>query len=109
LRSASDPQSRHPKLLVNALIMSASRGLTMEETRPAGFTGYTDDDILTPAEAAYYLNKSTFTLKRWRTERIGPPYIKNGGAIEYRLGDLRAYRIRCLRLLPKDALGLAGR
>ena len=81
----------------------------MSKMRQPAFAGLSDDDILTPAEAAKFLNKSEYTLKRWRSERIGPSYVKNGGSVEYRMGDLRTYRVRCVRLLPKDALGQAAR
>jgi predicted site-specific integrase-resolvase len=58
------------------------------------------DDLLTPNQAAEILRKSPATLSRWRTEGIGPSYIKNGGAVEYRRSDLEEYRLRQRRLLP---------
>jgi hypothetical protein len=52
-------------------------------------------DIVSELKAASILNKSTSTLSRWRQHNLGPPYIKNGRTVEYRLPDLDAYRQRC--------------
>jgi hypothetical protein len=73
--------------------------------REPALAGY--DDLLSPEQAAEILRKSTSTLSRWRTEKIGPPYIKNGGTIEYRRSDLEDYRLRQRRLIPETALALA--
>ena len=62
------------------------------------------DDLLTPEQAAKILRKSPATLSRWRTDGIGPSYIKNGGAVEYRRSDLEEYRLRQRRLAPSQAL-----
>lgn len=52
--------------------------------------------------AADYLNKSLPTLRRWRWQRIGPPWIKNGQAVEYLKSDLDAYRLSN-RVVPRAA------
>lgn len=31
------------------------------------------------------------TLERWRYERIGPPFLKIGGRVIYRLADIEAF------------------
>ena len=31
------------------------------------------------------------TLERWRWERIGPPFLKIGGRVVYRLSDIEAF------------------
>lgn len=36
-------------------------------------------------------NISHRTLERWRWKRIGPPFIKLGGRIVYRLDDVLAF------------------
>lgn len=46
---------------------------------------------LTTAQAADFLNLSRFTLEKWRSRAVGPPYIKLGARVRYRLGDLEAY------------------
>lgn len=42
-------------------------------------------------------NKSLRTLQRWRSEGYGPPYIRIGGTIHYRVGDVLDFedRHRC--------------
>lgn len=37
------------------------------------------------------------TLERWRWEGIGPPYLKIGGRILYRLEDIEAYEREQIR------------
>jgi len=37
------------------------------------------DPLLTPEEAANLLRCSAKTLERWRSQRVGPEYIKPGG------------------------------
>ena len=39
---------------------------------------------------------SEATLERWRTEGIGPKYLKLGGRVLYRLVDIEAYESECL-------------
>ena len=50
------------------------------------------DRPLTTEEAAHVLHVSCSTLRRWRSMRMGPRYIrlgnKVGSAIRYRLADL---------------------
>lgn len=38
--------------------------------------------------ASQYLRKSLNTLQKWRTNRVGPPWSKNGGHVMYKLSDL---------------------
>lgn len=40
---------------------------------------------------------SEATLERWRTEGIGPKYLKLGGRVLYRLIDIEEYESECLR------------
>ena len=35
--------------------------------------------------------KSVRSLQRWRTTKFGPPYMRIGGSIYYRLGDVLAF------------------
>lgn len=39
---------------------------------------------------------SQATLERWRSEGMGPPYLKLAGAVRYRLIDIEAYEESCL-------------
>lgn len=51
----------------------------------------TDQENLTPKEAADYVRHSERTLIRWRNARTGPPWVKTGGKILYRRKDLDAW------------------
>ena len=42
------------------------------------------DEWLTEQEAAAALRKSVRTLRKWRGQRIGPPYVHVGRTIKYR-------------------------
>ncbi len=39
---------------------------------------------------------SVSRLQRWRSEKIGPPYLKMAGRILYRVSDIEAYEQSCL-------------
>jgi len=39
---------------------------------------------------------SVSRIQRWRSEKIGPPYLKMGGRILYRVSDIEAYEQSCL-------------
>ena len=39
---------------------------------------------------------SQATLERWRTEGVGPKYLKLGGRVLYRLVDIEEYESACL-------------
>jgi len=57
-----------------------------------------DPQLLTSERAlAHRWNKSLRTLQRWRSEGYGPPYIRIGGTIHYRVGDVLDFedRHRC--------------
>jgi hypothetical protein len=42
-------------------------------------------------------NISPRTLERWRWLKLGPPYLKLGGRVAYRLEDIEAYEAEQLR------------
>lgn len=52
----------------------------------------TGGQLLTPLQAAEFLNVKASTLESWRIRGGGPslPYIKIGRAVRYRSGDLAA-------------------
>ncbi|MFV8825694.1 helix-turn-helix transcriptional regulator [Thauera sp. WH-2] len=50
-----------------------------------------DAEYLNEQELATYLGTSTSTLKRWRTLRKGPEYIRLGNFIRYPLTAVRAF------------------
>ena len=43
-------------------------------------------------------NLSERTLERWRWKKLGPPYVKAGGRVLYRLEDIERYEQAQLRL-----------
>ncbi len=47
---------------------------------------------------------SEATLERWRSEGIGPQYLKLGGRVMYREVDVEAYEASCLRLSTSEAV-----
>lgn len=51
---------------------------------------------LTQRELAKRWNKSEGTLERFRSEGIGPRFLKIGGTVRYRLEDIEAYERDCL-------------
>ena len=48
-------------------------------------------DLLTTDEAATLLELTAGTLKNYRVDNTGPAYVKIGGKIRYRRGDLEAW------------------
>lgn len=47
--------------------------------------------LLRPRHLSERWDKSPRTLQRWRAEGRGPAWLKIGGSIFYRLGDVMAY------------------
>ncbi|WP_328600465.1 helix-turn-helix transcriptional regulator [Mesorhizobium xinjiangense] len=47
--------------------------------------------LLTPADAADAMNISIPTLARWRSEGAGPAYVKLGGRVLYKVGDIEDF------------------
>ena len=45
------------------------------------------------------------TLERWRWLKAGPPYLKIGGRVVYRLEDVEDYETNQLHLVPPPAHG----
>ena len=48
------------------------------------------DLFLMPAELARRWRRSGQTLANWRSRRVGPPYIKLGRRVLYRLSEIEA-------------------
>jgi predicted DNA-binding transcriptional regulator AlpA len=49
-------------------------------------------EALVPSkDAPAYLGLAEQTLARWRSEGHGPPYVKLGKKVYYRVGDLRSW------------------
>lgn len=95
-------RGRHPAQLSLFDLLDASAGNTPAEgvTKPASRrrprrpTKSVIDKpaVLTPAEAAVYLNIKPATLKSWRAKGIGPAYVKRAARlIGYTPAALDAY------------------
>ena len=48
-------------------------------------------DLLTTDEAADLLELTAGTMKNYRVDNTGPPYVKIGGKVRYRRADLEAW------------------
>jgi hypothetical protein len=72
-----------------------------------GETTMTDaqDELLTTAEAAQLLTRSTRTLERDRLDGDGPPFIKLGHSVRYRRQDLLWFIEQNLRHSTSEAAG----
>lgn len=53
-------------------------------------------------------NVSEASLERWRSEGIGPVYLKLQGRVLYRLEDIEAYEAECLRHSPAKGACAGG-
>ena len=53
---------------------------------------------LTQRELAERWRISEATLERWRSEGLGPQYLKLHGRVLYRLVDIEAYEEVCIRV-----------
>lgn len=49
------------------------------------------DELLTEQEVADYCKVSVRTVKRWRAEGTGPPFLRAGRQIRYRKRDVDAW------------------
>jgi excisionase family DNA binding protein len=53
--------------------------------------------LITEGEAADLLTLSVKTLRNWRLSGYGPPHLKVGRLVRYRLSDLKAWLKTCER------------
>jgi excisionase family DNA binding protein len=53
--------------------------------------------LITEREAADLLTLSVKTLRNWRLSGYGPPHLKVGRLVRYRLSDLKAWLKTCER------------
>lgn len=49
------------------------------------------NELLTAAELAAKLHKTTASLAQWRYKGVGPKFIKIGGGVRYRVADVEAW------------------
>ncbi len=58
---------------------------------------YEHQVLMTQRELCNRWQLSGATLERWRSEGIGPIYVKLGGQVRYRREDVLTYKVSCLR------------
>ena len=64
--------------------------------------------LLSPADAAAFLDLSEFTLARWRWSGTGPRHIKAGNRVRYPLAELESWMAeQILKGFPTNAQGTA--
>lgn len=51
---------------------------------------------------------SEATLERWRSEGIGPVFLKIQGRVLYRVEDVESYESECLRKSTSERVGAGG-
>ncbi|HJP44875.1 MAG: helix-turn-helix domain-containing protein [Arenicellales bacterium] len=60
--------------------------------------------LMTQRELCNRWRVSEATLERWRSEGIGPIYVKLGGQVRYRREDVLEYEASCLRKSTFEAV-----
>ncbi|MEM7806483.1 MAG: hypothetical protein AAF561_00040 [Planctomycetota bacterium] len=50
-----------------------------------------DDRMITAAQLADWWNTTTNALAMQRSRKVGPPFVRLGGSIRYRRGDVLEY------------------
>ena len=51
---------------------------------------------------------SEATMERWRSEGIGPVFLKLQGRVLYRIEDIETYETECLRKSTSEAVHAGG-
>lgn len=54
-------------------------------------------ELWTQEQLAQHWLVSEATLERWRSEGIGPVFVKLHGSVRYRIADIIAFEDECLR------------
>ena len=70
---------------------SLSAALAAAGARATAHPGPPATRHLTQTDLASRWRISERTLERWRWRKLGPPYLKVGGRVVYRLSDVLAY------------------
>ena len=78
--------------MINTTLSSSDR-----DARSRLIDGETISLALNEAQLARRWNVSVKTLRRWRSEHIGPTYCKLGQRTTYLLGDIEAFERRVAR------------
>lgn len=67
--------------------------VTGEPSRPHGHVIRDGNEFMTTAEVAEFLGFAVITIRKWRTEGVGPPFTKivGGRGIRYRRADVEDF------------------
>ncbi len=60
------------------------------------------DEFLSPEDLAKRYGRPLKTIYRWNYQRSGPPFLRMGRAVRYRLADVKAWE-------KAHEVGVAGR
>jgi hypothetical protein len=63
---------------------------------------------LTQREIAQRWSKSEATIERYRSDGVGPQYLKIGGKVLYRLEDIEQFEHDCLYANPHSRVATEG-
>ena len=69
---------------------------------PIGSDSEDQARLITEREAADLLTLSVKTLRNWRLSGYGPPHLKLGRLVRFRLSDLKAWLKSCERASTSD-------
>jgi predicted DNA-binding transcriptional regulator AlpA len=65
------------------------------------------NQVINEVEASEKLHLATQTLRNWRHQRKGPPYLKIGRSVRYSLEDLAEY-IESKKIVPEGNIIVSG-
>ncbi len=68
-----------------------------------------ENTIITPEALAKRWSISLSTVARWRSEGIGPVFLKLRGQVRYRLEDIESYEIQTLQIATDDMVSHVAR
>lgn len=63
---------------------------------------------LTQRELAQRWHKAEHTIERYRSDGVGPQYLKIGGKVLYRVEDIEQFERECLYANPQSRSADAG-
>lgn len=63
----------------------------MDEVAKLGAEVRRDLGLLTEEEVAAACNRNVMTVRNWRGQRVGPPFVKMGHEVFYRVEAVRRY------------------
>ena len=68
-----------------------------------------ESEFLTQKQLSEHWQISTHTLERWRSEGIGPIFLKMQGQVRYRLSDILAFEQEALRKSTSEPYVTSGK